>query len=194
MEDVGTLEPADLEVPPDRRAGHYVDALQLARHILQLLGRTLSEGRSTAWTFLIRTPDVVESGIRTVLARSIGPNRVTKEGRQATGSTLTFNPDLVFDRGVAVGDVKYKMAAGEWARADLYQVIAFAEAFRTNVASIVRFRRPTTAPMTDVVVGETWIREVTWLADGDLDPPEAATMLGRDISDWLVTSAPARSA
>ena len=39
---------------------------------------------------------------------------------------MTFNPDLVFDNGLAVGHVKYKLSTGEWDRTDPYKVLAFA--------------------------------------------------------------------
>lgn len=108
-------------------------AIALGRNLLRWTGRSLAEGGAAAWTFLIRTPEMVEAGVRSVLAERLGPGTVRKEGRQLVGSTLTFNPDLVFGGpAVAVGDVKYKLAGGDWDRSDLYQVVAFATAFRVD--------------------------------------------------------------
>ena len=112
---------------------------------------TSAKGADLAWTFLIRTPEMVEAGIRVILAESLVPIRVTKEARQAIGSSLTFNPDLVFDHGAAVGDVKYRLAGADWSRPDLYQAIAFAEAFGTDDAIVVNFGHSTVHALADVM-------------------------------------------
>ena len=137
-----------------------------------------------AWTFLIRTPEMVEAGVRVVLRERLG-ERVTKEGRQLRGSRLRFNPDLVCDRGVAIADVKYKLSMGEWTRADLYQIIAFAEAFGSSDGAIVRFRASQTPRLPDLVVGSKRIREVTWIADASEPPAAAAEGLVNDVISWL---------
>ena len=72
-------------------------------------------GGHYARTFLIRTPEMVEEGIRRVLQRRLGHRwRIEKKGRQLIGSSLTFNPDLVVDDGFAVADVKYKWTDKDW--------------------------------------------------------------------------------
>jgi hypothetical protein len=43
-------------------------------------------------------------------------------------------PDLVFDGGLAVGDVKYKDIDPERNRSDLYQVVAFAAGYDCDCA------------------------------------------------------------
>ena len=53
----------------------------------------------------IRTPEMVERGLLGILVDHLGPARVWKGHHQLAGSTLTFNPDLVFDGGRAIGDV-----------------------------------------------------------------------------------------
>ena len=83
---------------------------RLARHILRHVGRHLAAGSDAAWSFLLRTPEMVEARDLGVLADRLGPARVWKGHLQLPGSTLTFNPDLVFDAAQAVGDVKYKLS------------------------------------------------------------------------------------
>jgi hypothetical protein len=185
LADVGELRPDDLLAATDRRTGHYADAISLARSLLWSTGRSLSAGGSSAWTFLIRTPEMVEAGVRAVLAERLGPETVRKEGRQLVGSSLTFNPDLVFGAPSAVGDVKYKLAGGDWDRGDLYQVVAFAAAFRVDEALLVRFRGSEVAALPDVKVGDIGIREVTWLADPEVTAGSAATALAEDVEIWL---------
>ena len=157
----------------------------LAKHLLQGQGRTLAAGGEAAWTFLIRTPEMIEAGIRQILLDGLGGGYVRKVGRQSTGSSLTFNPDLVFGEDRAVGDVKYKVSSGEWTRSDLYQAIAFAEAFQTKDATIVRFRQPNTDAVVDVTVGTKTIHEITWLADTDRGPEAVAADLVAQARAWL---------
>jgi 5-methylcytosine-specific restriction enzyme subunit McrC len=185
MDEVGDLRPTDTAVRGDRRTGHYASSLILARHLLQGEGRTLVAGGELAWTFLIRTPEMVEAGIREILAERLGSTYVQKVGRQAKGSKLTFNPDLVFGDGYAVGDVKYKLSTGDWTRADLYQSIAFAEAFETHRGCVIRFRRLAVGAVEDVTVGSKTIHEVTWLADDDVSAKSAASDMAGQVEAWL---------
>jgi hypothetical protein len=194
LDDVGELQPGDLAARLDRRTSHYGIASGLALHVLRHLGRHLTHRSDAAWTFLIRTPELVEAGIRALLADELGSARVTKEGRQLVGSSLTFNPDLVFDSGAAVGDVKYKLSRGDWNRADLYQTIAFAEAFGSNRGVVVRFRHPGIAAAPDLLVGKKSIHEVTWVADDSIPAAEAGRKMAKDVAAWIGSDSLARSA
>ena len=185
MDNVGDVQTTDWRVGTDRRSGHYADAVMLGRHVLQGQGRTLAHGSELAWSFLIRTPEMVESGIRAALVNALGRDRVTKTGRAAVGSTMTFTPDLVFDGGRAIGDVKYKLSSGDWDRNDLNQVVTFARAFRTDIAAIIRFRTPEVATRSDIRVGDTVVRELAWVADPELPPAEASRSLTSAVENWL---------
>jgi 5-methylcytosine-specific restriction enzyme subunit McrC len=184
LDDVGPMRPSDLAATVDRRTGHYRDSVLLARQVLHAIGRQVRAGTDAAWTFLIRTPDLVEAGVRAVLADGLAPTRVTKETRHATGSTLSFNPDLVFDHGRAVGDVKYKVSGSDWGRGDLYQAIAFAEAFGAMDAVVVGFGATTDHELVDVDVGQKAIRALRWTVD--VDPELASRRLVADVQDWLL--------
>lgn len=185
LDGVGDLQPLDMSVDVDRRTQHYDGPLRLARHILRHVGRHLATGPNVAWSFLIRTPEMVERGLRAILEDRLGPARVGKGKLPLPGSTLTFNPDLVFDHGRAIGDVKYKLSRGEWDRADLYEVIAFAEAYHATRALILRFREPAVATIPDLVVGAKTVREVTWIADPSIQPVDAANAVVDEVVDWL---------
>jgi hypothetical protein len=101
------------------------------------------------------------------------------------GSTLTFNPDLVFGNRLAVGDVKYKLFGRDWNRPDLNQVLAFAVAFRTTHCAVVGFRTPATKPLASLTVGDTKVREICWTADASIAPSAAANDLVTLANEWL---------
>jgi hypothetical protein len=185
LADVGELRSGDLLVGTDRRSGHYAGAIALARSLLGSAGRTIMAGEASAWTFLIRTPEMVEAGILAVIAERLGPRAVRKGRLPLPGAGLTLNPDLVFGATDAVGDVKYKLADGAWVRSDLYQVVAFAAAYRVTDALLVRFRTTDTPGATDVPLGDFLVHEVTWPASAEIPPADAADALGDDVVAWL---------
>jgi hypothetical protein len=188
-EGVGPLAPTDLLATLDRRTSHYGDAIPLARHVLRSWGRTIQTGEERAWSFLIPTPDLVETGIRNILARGLAPGvSVVKRGRQLEGSTLTFNPDLVFGRA-AVGDVKYKLFDQTWRRSDLYEVLSFGVAFRTERVCLVNFS-PSGAfePLAPLRVGDMTVTHLVWRADQP--PDQAAEGLVNQARRWLQDSDP----
>ena len=76
----------------------------VARAFVEAAERLLRVGPNVAWSFLIRTPEMVERGLLAILADRLGSARVWKGHLPLPGSTLTFNPDLVFGGGRAVGE------------------------------------------------------------------------------------------
>ncbi|WP_165593322.1 McrC family protein [Mycobacterium lehmannii] len=107
----GPLRAQDRVVEPDARTGHYRDAHMLASMILSGSSLSLHGGEAPVWTFLYRTPEPVEEGVRGVLQRRLSPMiEVTKKGKKLAGSKgRLLRPDLVFGDDVAVGDVKYQV-------------------------------------------------------------------------------------
>ena len=85
---------------------------------------------------------------------------------------VTFYPDLVFDDGVVVGDVKYKLVGGKWIRSDLNQIIAFGTAFEASKALIIGFSKMTATTPIDLVVGPLPITYLVWNAE-EATTPEA---------------------
>ena len=185
--DAGDLRPGDTGAVLDRRTRHYADAWALALHVLAATGRTLSSGAQKAWTFLLRTPELVEDGVRSVLEEGLGQSRVQKKGMQLAESSMTFNPDLLFDQGLAVGDVKYKLSDGQWAsaRGDFEQAVTFAEAFGVSEAAVFRFRVAETAKAPPIRIGQKTISEFTWSTEETVSPAEAGEKLVDDTGAWL---------
>jgi hypothetical protein len=98
------------------------------------------------------------------------------------GAIFGVHPDIVFGSGWAVADVKYKLSQEGWNRPDLYEVVAFAAAFRCLDAALICFSGVGLPPRT-VAVGETNVRRVAW--NCGVDPVTASRALGEAISDWL---------
>jgi 5-methylcytosine-specific restriction enzyme subunit McrC len=147
----------------------------------------ISTGAEPAWAFLIRTPEAVEAGIRELLKARLSPDfQVEKKGLTLTPSPKTLNPDLVFDNGYAVGDVKYKIQGPDWDNPDLYQVVAFATGYSSKKAAIGSFStgRMTHQPLR---VGDVTVSNLSWPAGPTLAPHVAATTLAASVRSWLET-------
>jgi 5-methylcytosine-specific restriction enzyme subunit McrC len=186
MEEVGDLGAGDLRVVLDRRTGYYRDALLFARNILSNVRRTIGHGNELVWTFLIRTPELVESGLRNVLHERLGDQwSIEKRSIPLAGADMTVRPDLVIDDGKAIADVKYKLAGARWTRADLYEVVAFAEAAGSARAAIVGFRRPGDPQPPEVGVGETTVRYLGWDANEAVEPELVADDVASAFANWL---------
>lgn len=187
MYGVGPLRSQDMRVQLDRRTAHYRDALLLSRAVLANIRRALVFGDDIAWSFLIRTPDLVEEGIRKILRSSLGePWNVRKRTIPLTGAGMSVAPDLIFGAGHAVGDVKYKRTTAKWRRPDLYEVTTFAVAADTPRAAIIGFRVEDDPPAPPVVtVGETEIRFFAWDAREGVAPEVAAAKLVSSVQAWL---------
>jgi hypothetical protein len=162
--------------------------LDLARYVIASTGRTFELGAASAWTFLIRTPESVEQGMRRLLERHFGGSIVAKERVTLLPTTLTLNPDLVFHHGAAIADIKYKIVGPGWKRPDLYQAVAFAEGFRATRAAVIEFDSEGAAPICDVTVGDIRLRHFCWSAGSDVAPSEAGERLGTAIGRWLDSS------
>jgi len=187
MDHIGPLSPGDMDVTTDRRSQYYSTALALARHVLDGTGRSLISGVVPAQSFLIRTPELVESGIRAILAEALAELLpVIKRGRQLSDSRLTLNPDLVFGN-VAIGDVKYRLIGGDWNRRDLYQIVAFATAFGVQRAALIAFGVDVAAPPA-LRFSNLNVQLFRWMVDREYSPTRAADELSREIRQWLCTS------
>jgi 5-methylcytosine-specific restriction enzyme subunit McrC len=191
MDGVGELVPADHGAHTDRRTSYYADALLLARHILAATGRTLEAGPQRGWTFLIRTPNPVEAGLRAVIRGSLQGRAMVRKGRlPLQGSTLTVNPDLVFDTGdqQRVGDIKYKLMGAEWNRPDLYEIVAFAAAYRAPQCALISFRADAVEPLAPLEVGDFTVHDIRWDARASTAPAVAAQRLAHELRTWLATA------
>lgn len=185
FDDVGELRPDDFRSAIDRRSAHYRDALVLAKHILQNSGRSLEIGRHLVWTFLLRTPDLVEEGLRQLLLTRFGTQTIGRRPIYIAPS-VTMNPDLVIADGLAVADVKYKLVSADLNRGDLYQVVAFAAGFECSHAAIMSFSTGDVELHRSMLqVGGITVRYILWPAVVGLPPRSAGDRFLDDVALWF---------
>ena len=84
----------------------------LALLVLAGCGISSTAGKQVGTAFLIRTPDLIEDGMRNMLSELLPEAAITKRRLILGESGLSMNPDLVFGAGSAVGDVKYRYLSG----------------------------------------------------------------------------------
>lgn len=172
MTDVGPLQHRDIRVQVDRLTHRYRDALGFAKLLVGGRGTAIAHGGVHGWCFLLRTPDVIEEGFRAVLKRALqGRVRIEKVSVVPSGSTISLNPDLVFNGGAAVGDIKYKAMASDWNRPDLYQSVAFAAGFRSWASCVIGFTKEAIALLpAPVRVGDIAVQPFAWEATDATSP------------------------
>lgn len=183
LTEVGRFQPSDLRTPIDRRTHYYRSVNLLAQQLLCSNGRHLSHGNAVSHTFLIRTPEMIEEGLRKVLKERCTERTIYKKGIKA--SSITFNPDIVIDDGSAIADVKYKLATNAWSRPDFNEVVTFAVAYRATHAAIVNFRSSDTSALPDERVGNKTVVELSWPIDGSISPDTAASEIAGAFSRWM---------
>lgn len=180
MDQVGRLRPDDFRAEITRRTTHYRDVLPLAKQLLRSEGRLLRRGGKRAWSFLIKTPDLIEDGLRNVVREGLaGEHRVEKKGRDLPPTGVSFTPDLVIDDGHVVADVKYSLLGSDWSRSHLYQIIAFAKAFGASKGIVLGFT-DSGAPPPTVDVNGIEVSAIGWKADSER---EAAWARDRFLTD-----------
>ncbi|CAM3594254.1 McrC family protein [Nocardioides zeicaulis] len=182
---VADLQPEDLKVRVGPRTWYYEQALSLAKLVLRGTAFDLAAGETSACAFLIRTPEAVEAGIRALLASRLEPDHVVTNKRLPLHpSAKTLNPDLVFDGGRSVGDVKYQLQGGDWETAHLYQAVAFATGYRAPQALVITFTTGP-GPRPSLQVGDVRLTNLCWDARPGITCEEAADALTRDVRAWL---------
>ena len=183
IEPVTALRPSDLREGLDRRSAYYRDAITLARCIISGHAGTLGIGEVAAGTFLFRTPEAVEEGIRRILASELqGHCRVHKTGLSISGARKRrLNPDLVFNDNEAIGDVKYAVLGNGLKRSHIYQLTTFATGYRASSALLVGFGDQATTD--HAYVGDVRIDALNWdLAAAS--PRLAAASLADSVLTW----------
>jgi 5-methylcytosine-specific restriction endonuclease McrBC regulatory subunit McrC len=183
--DVGRLQPNDVRAEVDRVNNSYAQVFPLALLVLQGLGLSSASGRHRGSAFLIRTPELIEAGLRSVMQDAL-PDTVVTKRRFLLGDTgLSMNPDVVFGHNEAVGDVKYRYLKKDWNRSDLNQVVAFAAAAQCCSALLVGLA--TNAAMSlprDVPVGDIRVRCLAWIADSALGIDENLKRFSGALRNW----------
>lgn len=192
FDDVGEFNLSDFDgAHLDRRTRRYATPLALARLLLRGHAVDPQSGEVRGHTFLLRTPDLVEQGVRTALARGLAPRHsVTKTGIVLSPTKMTLNPDLVFDQGAAVGDVKYRIFDLSWRRSDMYQAVAFATGFHADRAVVVGFSRSADCRPESVHVGDVLLAAAPWHACESVAPEAACSSVVDAVATFLGSSDP----
>ncbi|MBU3750673.1 MAG: hypothetical protein FGM52_09505, partial [Mycobacterium sp.] len=188
----GELRREDIHVLPDRNRPHYRDAHQFAALILKSTGIEVSHGGRIAQTFLLRTPDAVEEGIRCALNEHLPKEHAVKRGGKeliagdsSGAKKRRVTPDIIFGRDLAVGDVKYVITNGDVSTAHLYQVTTFATAYEAEKAALIGFGPGSVDAR--IEVGNVSVRGFSWKTT-EADPRTAAAKLGFEVASWLWTN------
>lgn len=186
MDDVGAMQTNDLRVQVDRLTANYVQLLNLSKLVLAGLGLTVAAGRHSGTAYLIRTPELIEDGLRSILKEEMASINVTKRRLMLGDSGLSINPDLVFGSTLAVADVKYRLLDKNWSKSDFNQVVTFATGFRTNSAAVIGFSAGTVGLPRPVSVGEVNVRAFSWNANREVKPKTSASALTAELREWLM--------
>lgn len=188
LDGIGELRHGDTRARPDSHTRIYRDVHPLALLILDSTGVAMHQGAESLWTFLCRTPDAVETGLRNALAEKLGPHwSITKQGKNLAGDLKrSLHPDLVFGKTFAVGDIKYKLTPdGQIRRADLNQVTTFATGYGVSRATVVAFGAAEVGEY--VRVGPVGVNGFNWDIL-EADPGRAADRLAEHVESWLMRS------
>jgi len=168
----------------DDSPAHYRTPLNLALSLLAGNGRNLSDGKHNARSFLVRTPMLIESGIRRILQLELFPTRVARGGRQLVPTSLRVNPDIEAAEAPYTADVKYKVTSTSWLRPDLAQAVFFATAYSSPLAAVISFDREGVM-LTDVPVGPVRVASLVWDISPGSDPFDSAKRLSMQFSNWM---------
>lgn len=183
--DVGPMQTTDVRTQVDRTNVSYARAFSLALLVLQGMGLSSASGRHRGAAFLIRTPELIEDGLRAVIQAALPETSVTKRRFLLGNTGLSMNPDLVFGNNEAVGDVKYRYLQRDWHRADLNQVVAFAAVARCLDGLLVGFTIDASSSLPrGVPVGDVRARCIAWTADARVSIDENLEHISTTLKLW----------
>lgn len=186
MEGVGQLVAADRHARVCRLTLSYGRVLPLARLVLEYGGVSTRLGSCEGRAFLLRTPELIEDGMRRIIASGLEGYQVRKQRLLLGGSGVSMNPDLVFESGLAVGDVKYRSLKKDWDTSSLYQVVAFSAGFRARHCAIFGFSASSSGVLPrELLVGGIGVRTFAWNAGIDAIPAESEAKLVDEVRVWL---------
>ena len=189
---VGRLCLQDMKSPVPRLAAHQSQALELAKHILTGVGRSLSVGDVAVSCFLQPTPTLMEDGIREILSDRMGVG-VSVVKRRRSAAKLDFNPDLVVEvesdndnKPRATGDVKYRLRKDDWQRDVLQQAVTFAQVFTAKKAFFIDFSDEPNMLTKSEVIHEVEYHHVTWPCAASTEPGDAEDHVVRELQRVLL--------
>jgi hypothetical protein len=182
----GPLRTSDLHALPNRLSRDYLIAIPLAKLVLNGGDISTSFGPYRGTAFLIRTPELIEDGLRSALKQSLPAESILKRSLSLGDSTVSINPDLVFEGRSAVGDVKYRPMTRSWDRGDFNQAVTFATGFHAARCAVIGFIERAAQPIPPTVkVGAIEVKAFSWIADPAVDPHESLTRLAHQLQQWL---------
>ena len=186
MSDVSTFVLSDFHVTLDRLSHDYSEALPLALIIISGLGFDTSANGKLGKSFLIRTPEIIEDGLRNILSNGIKDFLIKKQRLKLGVTGISINPDLIFGSNLAVGDVKYTYFDKDWSRNAFNQIITFATGFRTTKAGVFGFTNKDIASLPrPVKIGDIEARVFAWSADPNSDPETVSNNLISEVKAWI---------
>jgi len=182
---VGVAGRQDLKKRIGRDFRGYSDAHLFAKEILRGAGRVLEHGTSRARSFLLKTPDLIEGGLRQILTQGLAPIEVTKRGKVLVPSPISVNPDLLLGPPPFTGDVKYKLSKGTWNRPDLAQSVLFATAFKSPRALVLSFFQGPPPQLDNLRVGDLTVCAAFWDASTTTSPEESALKMVKAVKHFV---------
>ncbi|MNH81512.1 5-methylcytosine-specific restriction enzyme subunit McrC [compost metagenome] len=186
MDGIGPLLHADRRFKPDRLSKSYINPISLARLLLDGCGLSLSDGKTQGTSFLMRTPEVIEDGLRSIIAEGLPDIGVRKRRQMLGDSGISMNPDIVFGNRLAIADVKYKYFGREWNRNDFNQIVAFATAFDCQLGALFGFvNGPEFPPATSVQVGRVKACRIAWPVGPGASPEVVTQTIIEQLNGWL---------
>ena len=205
MSEVGDFQPSDLRVDIRNLWPQYRPTLKLAKQIILGHGRALTFGTTRSQSFLVRTPELIEEGIRETLTRrlqNIGKVERRRTSLKVRPSSLTFSPDLLISLGKlsgktspsspiggskVTGDVKYQINKGEWIRSNLYQAVTFATAFGAVGGLVVTFGEDIPSLQQNIEIGTARFSQINWPILESFSPEQSEDSVILRIEEWLVS-------
>lgn len=186
MDGIGLLAHADRRRKPDRLSKNYIHPISLALLILDGCGISLSNGKTQGTSFLLRTPEIIEDGLRSIIAEGLPSIQVKKRRQMLGDSGISMNPDIVFGNRLAIADVKYKYFGRDWNRNDFNQIIAFATAFEIQRCALFGFISEPVFPKPGLVqVGQVEATRIAWPVGPGTSPEVVSQTMIEGLHDWL---------
>ena len=186
---------SDFRVKIDRNTKYYEQALVGAKNILQYIGASVQYGDTKASARLIKTANVVESGLRYFLNQNL-PNKFIcnseKPGKLWTKEGKLREPDLLFGFPyIATGDIKYKIWSNQNQDnidiSDINQSVTFAVLAEVKKALVLGFSNSdfNFNRNTDIY-DDIYIFTPTWKID--IDPEKAAELFLKHVEEFLINN------
>jgi 5-methylcytosine-specific restriction enzyme subunit McrC len=187
MDGVGVASENDRRVRLERLTTRYSQVLPLALLILNGYGISAKIGLHVGTAFLIRTPELIEDGLRSILVENRHGMSVKKRKLWLGDSGLSLNPDLVFGSDIAIGDIKYRKLTNQWSDSDRNQIVTFATGFCCRHAALVGFSSDEDGVVSPpaISIGAVALRAFTWSVAEESSPEQSQVKFIEQLDRWL---------